>query len=214
MKGWILMVSILVVALATVTFGLVDSPDPQPQPQPTNSGQGGRQVSTAVFAGGCFWCVEEAFDGVEGVISTTSGYTGGHLPNPTYDQVARGGTGHYEAVRVTYDPETVSYRRLLETFWHNIDPTDAGGQFCDRGESYRAAIFHAGEAQKRLAEESRAELEQSRPFAGEIVTEILPASEFYPAEEYHQDYYTKNPLRYKYYKWSCGRSQRLEELWS
>jgi methionine-S-sulfoxide reductase len=210
MKGWLLMGLLAAVALAlgivTLTGGTND--DVRPAPQATDG-----QAASAVFAGGCFWCVEEAFDGVQGVISTTSGYTGGRVPNPTYEQVARGGTGHYEAVRVIYDPGQVSYETLLQTFWRNIDPTDAGGQFCDRGDSYRAAIFYATDAQKRLAIGSKQALDESRPFEGEIVTEILPATEFYPAEEYHQDYYTKNPLRYKYYKWSCGRAQRLEELW-
>ena len=171
------------------------------------------QLETATFAGGCFWCVEEAFDKVEGVTSTVSGYIGGRTKNPTYKQVTAGGTGHAEAVQVTYDPAVVSYETLLNVFWHNIDPTDAGGQFCDRGDSYRSAIFYHGDSQKRLAEASKQALQQSKTFDGPVATEIVPATEFYSAEEYHQDYYQKNPLRYKFYKWNCGRAQRLESLW-
>lgn len=200
---------ILAGLIAAGVFFAADSPDPDRNVPPSAADQ----TVTAIFAGGCFWCVEEAFDKVSGVVSTTSGYTGGHVANPTYEQVSGGGTGHYEAVQVVYDPAVVSYETLLDTFWHNIDPTDAGGQFCDRGESYRAAIFYGDSEQRRLAEASLRELRRSKPFDGDVVTEIIPASEFYPAEEYHQDYYTKNPLRYKYYKWSCGRAQRLEELW-
>ncbi|HUP01445.1 MAG TPA: peptide-methionine (S)-S-oxide reductase MsrA [Gemmatimonadota bacterium] len=169
--------------------------------------------SVATFAGGCFWCVEEAFDEVKGVVSTTSGYTGGHTKDPSYDEVTVGDTGHFEAVRVRYDPAVVSYRQLLDAFWRNIDPTDRGGQFCDRGDSYRSAIFYHDPDQKRLAEASRRAIEESRLFQGPIVTEIVAAGEFYPAEEYHQNYYQKNPIRYKFYKWNCGRAARLEELW-
>lgn len=169
------------------------------------------ETRTAIFAGGCFWCVEEAFDKVEGVLETTSGYTGGRTANPTYEQVSAETTGHFEAVRVAYDDTKVGYAQLLETFWRNIDPFDAGGQFCDRGGSYRGAIFTANDEQKRLAERSKAELADR--FARPIATEIVPAGEFYPAEGYHQDYYEKNPVRYRYYKWSCGRAQRLEEIW-
>jgi peptide-methionine (S)-S-oxide reductase len=171
------------------------------------------QLETATFAGGCFWCVEEAFDKVDGVTSTVSGYIGGRTKNPTYKQVSAGGTGHAEAVQVTYDPAVVSYETLLNVFWRNIDPTDAGGQFCDRGDSYRSAIFYHGDHQQRLAEASKQALQRSKPFAEPVATEIAPATEFYSAEEYHQDYYQKNPLRYKFYKWNCGREQRLESLW-
>ena len=168
---------------------------------------------TAVFAGGCFWCVEEAFDPVDGVISTTSGYTGGRVANPTYEQVSAGGTGHAEVVRVIYDPSRVSYSRLLDVFWRNVDPITPNQQFCDRGAQYRSAIFYQDAEQRRLAEASKRALEQSGRFKQPIVTEINPGAPFYEAEEYHQDYYTKNPLRYKYYKTSCGRARRLEELW-
>jgi peptide-methionine (S)-S-oxide reductase len=171
------------------------------------------QVETAVFAGGCFWCVEEAFDEVEGVLATTSGYTGGDVENPSYEQVSAGGTGHYEAVRVRYDPERVSYDTLLEAFWHNIDPTDPDGQFCDQGSSYRSAIFWRTPAQREQAEASKAALEQDPDAPSPVTTEILRAGAFYEAEDYHQDYYRKNPLRYRFYKTACGRQGRLEELW-
>ncbi len=171
------------------------------------------ETRTAIFAGGCFWCVEADFDKVEGVLSTTSGYTGGHVENPTYKQVSAGGTGHTEAVKIEYDPEVVSYEELLDHFWRNIDPTVADRQFCDRGSQYRAEIFYLDEEQKRLAEASKAALEKRKPFPQPIVTPITPASTFYPAEEYHQDYHRKNPIRYKYYRWNCGRDKRLEELW-
>ncbi|MGH9462084.1 MAG: peptide-methionine (S)-S-oxide reductase MsrA, partial [Vicinamibacteria bacterium] len=162
---------------------------------------------------GCFWCMEEAFEKVEGVSAVVSGYVGGTKENPTYEEVSAGGTGHFEAIEVQYDPATVGYDKLLEVFWHNIDPTDGAGQFCDKGTQYRAAIFYKDEEEKRLAEESKAALEAAKPFAEPIATEILPASTFYAAEGYHQDYYKKNPIRYRYYKWGCGRAQRLEELW-
>jgi peptide-methionine (S)-S-oxide reductase len=173
----------------------------------------GRRLETATFAGGCFWCMEEAADKVDGVISTTSGYTGGHAVNPTYKEVSAGGTGHTESVEIVYDPGKVTYTTLLETFWRNIDPTTPNRQFCDQGTQYRSAIFYHGENQKRLAEESKQKLEKSKPFKGSIVTEIVPASTFYPAEEYHQNFYQKNPIRYKFYKYNCGRAQRLQELW-
>jgi peptide-methionine (S)-S-oxide reductase len=167
----------------------------------------------AIFAGGCFWCMEPPYDELDGVISTTSGYIGGSTPNPTYEQVSGGGTGHAEVVRVVYDPAKIGYQQLLDVFWVNVDPTQADGQFCDHGDQYRTAIFYADDEQKRIAEQSLAELEKTKPFEGEIVTEIAPATVFYPAEDYHQDYYQKNPLRYKYYYWACGRNQRLVELW-
>ncbi len=168
---------------------------------------------TAIFAGGCFWCVESDFDKVEGVISTTSGYIGGHVENPTYRQVSGGGTGHTEAVAIEFDPQKVSYETLLGVFWRNIDPTVKDQQFCDHGSQYRSGIFYLDETQKQLAEKSVAELEKTKPFKAPIVTEITRAGTFYPAEAYHQDYYQKNPVRYKYYRWGCGRDQRLETLW-
>ncbi len=168
---------------------------------------------TATFAGGCFWCMEPPFDKLDGVISTTSGYTGGHQENPTYKQVSAGGTGHAESVQIIYDPKRVTYSELLDTYWHNIDPTDRHGQFCDKGNQYRSAIFYHDEEQRVLAEQSKTALMDHKPFPGDVVTTISAASTFYPAEEYHQDYYKKNPLRYRYYRYGCGRDQRLEELW-
>jgi peptide-methionine (S)-S-oxide reductase len=170
------------------------------------------KTATATFAGGCFWCMEPPFDKLPGVISTTSGYTGGTVKNPTYEEVSAGGTGHAESVQVVYDPSKITYAQLLDVFWHNIDPTVKDRQFCDVGNQYRTAIFYHDEEQKRLALESKQRLEKSGKL-GAIYTEIVPAGPFYPAEDYHQDYYQKNPIRYKYYRWSCGRDQRLEELW-
>jgi peptide-methionine (S)-S-oxide reductase len=172
-----------------------------------------KAFAKATFAGGCFWCMESPFDQLPGVISTTSGYTGGSKLNPTYEEVSAGGTGHAEAVQVVYDPAKVSYTELLQVFWRNIDPTVKDRQFCDVGRQYRTAIFYYTEEQRRLAEESRAALEKTKSFPEPLVTEITAASEFYPAEDYHQDYYKKNPIRYKYYRYSCGRDERLEQLW-
>jgi peptide-methionine (S)-S-oxide reductase len=172
-----------------------------------------KEPETAIFAGGCFWCVEADFDKVPGVLDTLSGYIGGERRDPTYEEVSAGGTGHAEAVRITYDPAQVSYPQLLEVFWRSIDPTTPNRQFCDRGSQYRSAIFYLNEAQRRQAEASRTALEADKPFAEPIVTEISPAGKFYPAEEYHQDYYRKNPLRYRFYRFNCGRDQRLEVLW-
>ena len=177
--------------------------------QPTET----RDSEIAVFAGGCFWCTEADFDKIPGVISTTSGYIGGRVPNPTYKQVSRGKTGHVEAVQVRFDPLKTSYSRLLAAFWPTIDPITANGQFCDRGSQYRSAIFYYNEDQKKQAEASRAELAASARFNRPIATEILPATTFYPAEEYHQDYYIKNPIRYRYYRSNCGRDARLAEVW-
>jgi peptide-methionine (S)-S-oxide reductase len=167
----------------------------------------------ATFAGGCFWCVEADFDKVPGVLATTSGYIGGTVANPTYNQVAAKKTGHAEAVEITYDPAQVSYAQLLEKFWRSIDPTTVDRQFCDVGSPYRSAIFTHGPAQMAAAQASLRALEKTKPFKEAIVTTILPASTFYPAEDYHQDYYKKNPLRYQYYRKSCGRDARLEQLW-
>ncbi len=174
---------------------------------------GDRRLEKATFAGGCFWCMEEAFEGIEGVVSVTSGYTGGQKANPDYEEVSAGGTGHAEAVEIIYDPGKVSYARLLESFWRNIDPTTPDRQFCDRGNQYRSAIFYQNETQKRLAEGSKQAVEKAKPFKESIVTPIVPASAFYVAEDYHQNFYKKNPVRYKFYKYNCGRAQRLEELW-
>jgi len=175
--------------------------------------QGLAATEKAVFAGGCFWCMEAPFDRLPGVVSVTPGYSGGQEKNPTYEQVSAGVTGHAEVVQIVFDPAKTSYAKLLDVFWHNIDPTVRDRQFCDVGRQYRSAIFYQGEGQKRAALQSKAALEKIKSFKGEIVTEITPAGEFYAAEEYHQHYYKKNPLRYKYYRSSCGRDRRLNELW-
>ncbi len=167
----------------------------------------------AIFAGGCFWCMEADFEKQAGVLSAVSGYTGGHSENPDYKQVTQGNTGHYEAVLVSYDPAQVSYAELLKVFWRNIDPLDDRGQFCDKGSSYRSAIFATAGTQTLAAEESKAEAQLALGQDRNIVTPVLPASQFYPAEDYHQDYYKKNPLRYQYYRRGCGRDQRLQQLW-
>jgi peptide-methionine (S)-S-oxide reductase len=167
----------------------------------------------AIFAGGRFWCMEPPFDKLPGVITTTSGYVGGQKRNPTYEEVSAGKTGHTEAVQVVYDPKKIRYQKLLEVFWRNIDPTAKNRQFCDVGTQYRSGIFYQDQEQKRLAEVSRAALENSKPFKDPIVTETTLTTEFWPAEEYHQDYYLKNPLRYTYYRAGCGRDARLKQLW-
>jgi methionine-S-sulfoxide reductase len=172
-----------------------------------------QRFEKATFAGGCFWCMEPPFDKLDGVISTTSGYTGGTEKDPTYEQVSAGKTGHLEAIEVTYDPAKVSYAQLLDVFWKNVDPTQHNGQFVDIGSQYRTAIFYHNEEQRRQALESRNRLQESRKFGKPIVTEIRPALEFYSAEDYHQDYYIKNPIRYKYYRWGSGRDRFLEETW-
>ena len=178
-------------------------------------------TAKAVFAGGCFWCMEPPFDKLDGVISTTSGYIGGKTQNPTYEQVSAGITGHTEAVQVVYDPKKVNFRQLLEVFWKNIDPVAKDRQFCDAGSQYRSGVFWLDDEQKKLADESKAALTKGEAFGsakpvgfkGGVVTEITKAAQFWPAEEYHQDYYTKNPVRYSYYRSGCGRDARLKELW-
>jgi peptide-methionine (S)-S-oxide reductase len=191
--------------LVMASAAILTTADPSPGEE--------RRLEKATFAVGCFWCMEEALDKVQGVVSTTSGYTGGRKPNPTYEEVSAGGTGHAESVEVLYDPQKVSYPTLLSVFWRNIDPTTPDRQFCDVGDQYRPAIFYHDETQKRLAEESKRGLDQAKPFKEPLMTQIVPASEFYPAEDYHQNFYQKNPVRYKFYKWNCGRAQRLEQLW-
>jgi peptide-methionine (S)-S-oxide reductase len=170
-----------------------------------------QETARATFAGGCFWCMEPPFDKLDGVLSTTSGYTGGQKPRPTYEEVSAGTTGHTEAVEIVYDPRKVTYAQLLDVFWRNIDPTTADRQFCDVGSQYRAAIFYHDETQRRLAEQSKQAAAERlrRP----VVTQVAPAAPFYVAEEYHQDYYRKNPIRYKFYRAQCGRDQRLEAIW-
>ncbi|TAN40480.1 MAG: peptide-methionine (S)-S-oxide reductase [Nitrospirae bacterium] len=171
------------------------------------------ELRKAIFAGGCFWCMEQPFDQLPGVVSVRPGYTGGQKKNPTYKEVSAGGTGHAEAVEIVYDPAKIAYEKLLEVFWHNIDPTVRDRQFCDVGNQYRSEIFYQGEDQRVSALRSKAALEKNRPFKDPVVTGITQAGVFYPAEEYHQQYYKKNPIRYKYYRTSCGRDRRLKELW-
>ena len=168
-------------------------------------------LSKATFAGGCFWCMEKPFDQLQGVVSTTSGYTGGQLPNPTYRQVSSGTTGHAESMQVVYDPAKVSYEKLLDVFWQNVDPIDAEGQFCDRGSQYRSSVFYQDETQHKLAEQSKVAVatQLNQP----IATEIVVASEFYPAEDYHQNYYQTHPAKYRFYRFTCGRDQRLAKVW-
>jgi peptide-methionine (S)-S-oxide reductase len=202
----------LAVLLAAVAgalgLSLAAADEPTKRAEPPGPG-----LAIATFAAGCFWCVEPPYDKTEGVVSTTSGYTGGKVAGATYRQVGMGGTGHTEAVRVVYDPAKVGYDKLLEVYWKNVDPLDAKGQFCDKGEPYRPAIFVHDEEQRRLAEASKAALAASGRFKQPIVVAIEPASDFWIAEDYHQDYYLKNPAKYAYYRWGCGRDARLEELW-
>ena len=181
--------------------------------QSTSHAAADATLGKAYFAGGCFWCMEEAFEKVDGVLSATSGYMGGRVANPSYEEVSAGRTGHAESVEVVYDPSKVSYQKLLDAFWHNVDPVTPNAQFCDHGSQYRSAIFFQTDEEKRASETSKQALEQSKRFTEPIVTQIVAASQFYPAEEYHQDFYKKNPIRYKIYKYNCGRAQRLEELW-
>ena len=168
---------------------------------------------TAIFAGGCFWCMESPFEKVNGVKEVISGYTGGTKENPTYEEVSSGTTGHLESIQVIYDPKKISYSQLLSIFWKQIDPTDPNGQFVDRGKQYRSAIFYKSKEEKALAEKSKQELEKTKRFSAPIVTEIIEATKFYPAEEYHQDYYKKNPVRYNYYRYGSGRDQFLKKVW-
>jgi peptide-methionine (S)-S-oxide reductase len=195
-----------IAAFSLVGLALVHAQAPATIGKPANS-------AVATFAGGCFWCMEGPFDALDGVISTTSGYTGGAKKDPTYQEVSSGRTGHTEAVQVVYDPSKVSYEKLLDVFWHNIDPTAMNRQFCDSGSQYRSGIFVHDDAQKKAAEVSKAALAKAKPFKGVIVTEISGATTFYAAEEYHQDYYLKNPVRYRFYRQGCGRDARLKELW-
>jgi peptide-methionine (S)-S-oxide reductase len=194
-------------ALSLAVFGL----GLQTNQSSVEAAQNNQEV--AIFAGGCFWCVESDFDTVAGVLSTVSGYTGGTVKNPTYKTVSAGGSGHLEAVKITFDPKQVSYAKLLYIFWRSVDPTDGGGQFCDRGDSYKTAIFTTSEKQLKTAEMSKAALEKSKVLKATIVTPIVQASAFYPSEDYHQDYYKKNPIRYKFYRYRCGRDLRVERLW-
>ena len=200
-------------AAAAVAAGLALAQAPKPSPMPPPKPAAQTQLAKAIFAGGCFWCTEADFDKVDGVVSTTSGYIGGIVVNPSYEQVSGGRTGHTEAVEVVFDPARVSYAKLVDYFWRTIDPTVKDRQFCDVGSQYRTGIFTLDAEQQRIALASRAAVEKSKPFKAPIVTEISAATAFYPAEDYHQDYYKKNPIRYQFYRNGCGRDARLQELW-
>jgi peptide methionine sulfoxide reductase msrA/msrB len=200
----------IVFAIILLGYYQVNSMDKMEKPMNNNT----EKTASAVFAGGCFWCTESDFEKLEGVIEVISGYTGGRVKNPNYKQVSAGGTGHIESVKVIYDPSKVSYEQLLGYFWRHVDPTDPGGQFVDRGSQYRSAIFYANDTEKRLAETSKQQLAASGQFKKPIVTDILPLGEFYPAEDYHQNYYKKNPIRYKYYRYGSGRDQFLKKAWA
>ncbi|MGI8525323.1 MAG: peptide-methionine (S)-S-oxide reductase MsrA [Pseudolabrys sp.] len=196
---------VLALAMAAAGSGASFAQSTPAAPQPA------AKTATAIFAGGCFWCTESDFDKVPGVVSTTSGYTGGTVANPTYEQVSAGGTGHAESVEIAYDPSKISYAKLLDHYWRSVDPTAQNQQFCDHGNQYRTAIFVHDDAEKRLAEESKKKVEArlKKP----IYTQIVQAGPFYKAEDYHQDFYRKNPTKYKFYRWNCGRDQRLEQVW-
>ncbi len=202
---YLLIVSLALVAAASVSTGYASGTNMKEKVA------GNREKAT--FAGGCFWCMESPFDKLPGVVSVTVGYTGGTVKDPTYEQVSAGGTGHAEAVQIVYDPSEVGYEKLLDIFWHNTDPTVKDRQFCDIGSQYRPGIFYHNEEQRQLAGKSKEALEKAKTFKEPIVTEITAAGEFYPAEEYHQHYYKKNPIRYKFYRAGCGRDRRLKELW-
>jgi peptide-methionine (S)-S-oxide reductase len=200
----------LAAGLAAMALGFFSSAGAQDQVSSPDA----KRLSTAVFAGGCFWCVEADFDKVDGVVSTVSGYTGGTVVNPTYKQVSYEKTGHYEAVKVTYDPDKVSYDTLVDYYFHHIDPTDATGQFCDKGDSYRSAVFVSNADQREVAEAEIDMINASGVLGTPVVTQILDASTFWPAEDYHQDYYKKNPLKYRYYRTACGRDARVKKVWA
>lgn len=202
-------VILLLGLLAMVVFATAATAENGKQSAPKDV----RQEARAIFAGGCFWCMEHPFEQLPGVKSVISGYTGGAKKDPSYKEVSSGSTGHAEAVEVTFDPQRVSYEKLLEVFWRNIDPTDAGGQFVDRGRQYRSGIFTLNEEQQKLAEASRQRLKESGRFDRPIVTEIVPAAKFFPAEQYHQDYYRKSPIRYKFYRSGSGRDRFLDRVW-
>jgi len=206
-RAWPLLAAVLLLASVTACAR------PAQEPAATTAPAAKPAQARAIFGGGCFWCMEPPFDELPGVISTTSGYTGGLTSNPTYEQVSAGGTGHVEVVQVVYDPSRVSYAQLLEVFWRNIDPVAVNRQFCDVGEHYRSAIFALDDEQMRLAQASKRAWEQSGRFDRPIATEVIKASPFYAAEDYHQDYYRKNPVRYKFYRFNCGRDQRLRDVW-
>ncbi len=200
------LILLVVIGMSGIALAQAQSPAPAAKAKPAST-------AVATFAGGCFWCMEGPFDVLDGVISTTSGYIGGTKKDPTYKEISSGGTGHTEVVQVKYDPAKISYEKLLDVFWHNIDPTVKNQQFCDVGSQYRSGIFYHDEAQQKAANASKAALDKSKPFKAAIVSEITAATMFYVAEDYHQDYYVKNPVRYRFYRQGCGRDARLKELW-
>jgi peptide-methionine (S)-S-oxide reductase len=197
--NWLSAVMLSALIAAATGYAQTKNPDPG--------------LAKATFSGGCFWCMQPAFDGLPGVLSTQAGYTGGHKQNPTYEEVSTGTTGHAESVQVTYDPKKITYRKLLDVFWHSIDPTVRDQQFCDTGNQYRTAIWYSTPEEKREADQSKAELEKNKPFKEPIVTEITALSTFYPAEDYHQQYCQTHKVAYGLYRYNCGRDQRLRELW-
>jgi len=172
-----------------------------------------KKTETAILAGGCFWCIESDFEKLKGIYTAVSGYTGGHVKNPTYKQVSSGRSGHIEVVKITYDPDVINYSQILDYFWRHIDPTRDDGQFCDSGEQYRPAIFYLNQKQKELAIQSTQKIQKIKPFKAPLKVALIEASVFYPAEKYHQDYYKKNPIRYRFYRYRCGRDSRVEKLW-
>ena len=206
-------ITMLTIALTMVLFCVYQAISMDKKTE-TSMMERSENTRTAVFAGGCFWCTESDFEKVNGVIEVVSGYTGGHDDNPTYKEVSAGGTGHLEAVQVSYDPTRITYEELLDVFWHHVDPTDPGGQFVDRGSQYRSVIFYANEKERQLAEASKKRLANSGPFTKPIVTDILPLGTFYKAEDYHQDYYKRNPIRYKWYRSGSGRDTFLKKTWA
>ncbi|MGI9470011.1 MAG: peptide-methionine (S)-S-oxide reductase MsrA [Rubripirellula sp.] len=197
----------LILGAIVIPWALMQADEPEPQA----SEPAGSELAVATFAGGCFWCMEPPFDKMDGVVSTTSGYTGGRTGDPSYEQVKTGRTGHIESMQVKYDPTRVSFEQLVSLFWHNVDPTQANGQFCDNGNQYRTAIFFHDDTQRMVAEETKKSV--ANELGKRIATEILKAETFYPAEDYHQDYYKKNPTKYKFYRWKCGRDARLAAVW-
>jgi peptide-methionine (S)-S-oxide reductase len=211
MRSTILLIGLACLAAVASAVAFGGESEPKSAGEASKASQ--PALARAIFAGGCFWCVESDFDQVDGVVSTTSGYTGGTKVDPTYEEVSSGSTGHAESVLVEYDPAKVSYSELLDVFWHSIDPTTKDAQFCDHGTQYRTAIFATSAEQLELARQSKAALEKTKPFPQPIVTEIVEATTFYPAEEYHQDYYEKNPIRDHFYRSRCGRDARLKQVW-
>ena len=213
MKSMVMVATLLAIGLLSMSL-LLSSSKAVDKEGAGSAMKDRKELKTATFAGGCFWCVEADFEKVDGVVEVISGYTGGNKENPTYEEVSAGGTGHVEAVQVLYDPKKITYQEILDVFWRHVDPTDPGGQFVDRGSQYRTAIFYHDEEQKTLAEASKKELERTGPFKKPVVTEILKFTKFYPAEDYHQDYYKNHSLRYKYYRYASGRDQFLKEVWA